>query len=80
MLRSTFVEGIQGPGHNSFFQDEEGRWMIAYHAQERKDYHCRCSTYHRVHFAADGLPMLNVTGKRDVATEIAEVEVDVELL
>ncbi|MDE7060716.1 MAG: family 43 glycosylhydrolase [Lachnospiraceae bacterium] len=80
MLRSTFVKGIQGPGHNSFFQDEDGRWMIAYHAQEREKYHCRCSTYHRVHFSADGLPMLNVAGERDVATEIAKVEVTVELL
>lgn len=80
MLRSTFVEGIQGPGHNSFFQDEDGQWMIAYHAQEREKYHCRCSTYHRVHFSADGLPMLNVAGKRDVAAEIREVEVTVEQL
>ena len=78
-LRSTFVEGIQGPGHNSFFRDEEGRLMIAYHAQERGKYNCRCSTYHRVHFSADGFPMLNVTGERDAAAELAQAEILVEL-
>ena len=78
-LRSTFVEGIQGPGHNSFFCDEEGRLMIAYHAQERGKYNCRCSTYHRVHFSADGFPMLNVTGERDTAKELAQAEISVEL-
>ncbi|MDE7298959.1 MAG: family 43 glycosylhydrolase [Lachnospiraceae bacterium] len=77
MLRSTFVEGIQGPGHNSFFRDEDGSLMIAYHAQERGKYNCRCSTYHRVHFSADGLPMLNVAGERDVAGALAEVEAKV---
>lgn len=79
MLRSTFVDGIEGPGHNSFFQDEDGRWMVAYHAQERGKYNCRCSTYHRVHFAADGLPVLNVAGERDVAAGIREVAVTVEV-
>ncbi|MDE7325783.1 MAG: family 43 glycosylhydrolase, partial [Lachnospiraceae bacterium] len=80
MLRSTFVEGIQGPGHNSFFRDEDGRWMIAYHAQEREKYHCRCSTYHRVHFSADGLPMLQVVSERDVAAGLKKVQAEVEVL
>lgn len=79
MLRSTFVDGINGPGHNSFFRDEAGRWMVAYHAQERGKYNCRCSTYHRVHFSADGIPMLNVSGERDVSKEIAKIAVEVEV-
>lgn len=80
MLRSTFVDGIQGPGHNSFFRDEDGRWMVAYHAQERGKYNCRCSTYHRVHFSVDGLPVLHVAGERDVADGIRKVVAEVEVL
>ena len=26
-------KGIFGPGHNSFFLDEEGAWCMAYHAR-----------------------------------------------
>lgn len=74
---SASVEGIQGPGHNSFFRNEEGKLMIAYHAQEREKYFKRCTAYHRVHVSKSGLPMLNVVGERDVAEKLRRVEIRV---
>ena len=73
VLHLLSIEGIQGPGHNSFFYDEKGRLMIAYHAQERKKYFCRCSAYHRVHLSKSGFPLLNVAGERDLPSEKQEV-------
>lgn len=75
VLASGYVDGIQGPGHNSFFQDEAGNLMIAYHAQEREKYFCRCSAFHRVHISKNGFPLLDVVGNRDVAEEMADVSV-----
>ena len=65
VLCSTFIEGIDGPGHNSFFYDEKGRLMVAYHAQETKQYHKRCTTMHPVHIGKNGFPFLNVTPVSD---------------
>lgn len=74
VLSSSSIEGIQGPGHNSFFRDEQGRLMIAYHAQEREKHFKRCSAFHRVHLSKSGFPLLNVAGERDLAEELREVE------
>lgn len=74
VFSSSSVKGIQGPGHNSFFRDEQGRLMIAYHAQERKKYFKRCTAFHRVHISESGFPLLNVAGERDVAEELRKVE------
>lgn len=49
--------------------------MIAYHAQEREKYFCRCSAFHRVHISKNGFPLLDVVGNRDVAEEMADVSV-----
>lgn len=79
VLSSSSIEGIQGPGHNSFFRDEQGRLMIAYHAQEREKYFKRCSAFHRVHLSKSGFPLLNVAGERDLAEELRRVELTVLL-
>lgn len=74
VFSSSSIEGIQGPGHNSFFRDEQGRLMIAYHAQEREKYFKRCSAFHRVHVSKSGFPLLNVAGERDLAKKLCKVE------
>ncbi len=74
VFSSSSIEGIQGPGHNSFFRDEQGRLMIAYHAQEREKYFKRCTAFHRVHLSKSGFPLLNVAGERDVAEKLRQVE------
>jgi hypothetical protein len=76
VLHLQSVEGILGPGHNSFFYDMDGRLMIAYHAQERDKYNCRCSAFHRVHLSASGFPPLIVVGERDLPAEMSDVEME----
>lgn len=75
VLHSGSVEGIQGPGHNSFFLNDQGELMIAYHSQERDKYHKRCSAYHHVHISKNGFPFLNVVGERDVPKSCERVKV-----
>ncbi len=45
-----------GPGHNSFFTDENGNLMIAYHAETDIHDHLRCDMIRRVCFKEDGTP------------------------
>ena len=60
MLHRGSVEGIEGPGHNSFFWNEKGELMVAYHAQEMDRHHMRCTTFHRVYINGQGMPLLHV--------------------
>lgn len=48
------LKGIDGPGHNSFFTDEFGKTMIAFHGQDGG----RQSGIHPIHFGKDGMPVL----------------------
>ncbi len=76
VMHSGSVEGIQGPGHNSFFRDETGTLMIAYHGQERDKYFKRCSAFHRVHISKSGFPLLNVAGSTELPEELLTVEAE----
>ncbi len=60
MLHRGSVEGIEGPGHNSFFRDEKGDLMIAYHAQDVEKSHKRCAAFHRVYINGQGMPLLHI--------------------
>lgn len=60
MLHRGSVQGIEGPGHNSFFRDEKGELMIAYHAQDMENTHKRCAAFHRVYFNEQGMPLLHI--------------------
>ena len=45
-----------GPGHNSFFTDDNGDLMIAYHGETAIDEHLRCDAIRKVYFKEDGIP------------------------
>ena len=45
-----------GPGHNSFFTDENGDLMIAYHGETGIHEHLRCDMIRKVCFKEDGTP------------------------
>ena len=45
-----------GPGHNSFYTDENGNLMIAYHAETELHEHLRCDMIRRVCYKEDGVP------------------------
>lgn len=48
------LKEIDGPGHSSFFVDESGNDMVAFHGQD----HGRQSGIHPVHFNEKGIPVL----------------------
>lgn len=71
------VEGIYGPGHNSFFTDAQGNLMIAYHAEDALEHHLRCDGIHRVHFNIHGEPVFDLSAKRDLDPALSQVEMEV---
>ncbi len=60
------VEGVFGPGHNSFFRNEEDELMIAYHGETDIKSNLRCDGIHRVHFRKDGTPYFQMSPADDV--------------
>ena len=63
------VAGEYGPGHNSFFVNEEGELMIAYHAETGLKESLRCDGIRRVHFRADGTPYFQMAAWEDLQEE-----------
>lgn len=63
------VEGHYGPGHNSFFVNDEGELMIAYHAETDIKDHLRCDAIRRVHFRKDGTPYFEMSREEDITEE-----------
>lgn len=72
------IDGIYGPGHNSFFRDYDGDIMIMYHAEEKiVGNGTRCSAMHRVHFSKKGLPVFNVANERDLSPALSDFSINV---
>lgn len=71
------VEGEYGPGHNSFFEDEDGDLMIAYHGETGLDQNLRCDGIRRVHFRRDGFPELGMSAGEDLNQKLREVKIKV---
>ncbi len=73
------VKGEYGPGHHSFYVDEEGNLMIAYHGETALESHLRCDGIRRVHFDIQGEPVFDLSAERDLAPELREVMLQVEV-
>lgn len=73
------VDGVYGPGHNSFFTDEEGNLMIAYHAVESIDSTIRCPGIRRIHFDIQGRPVFHMSEERDLKPELRRVRMQVNV-
>ncbi len=71
------VEGEYGPGHNSFFEDEDGDLMIAYHGETAIDQNLRCDGIRRVHFRRDGSPEFGMSAAEDVDPGLAKVKMKI---
>jgi GH43 family beta-xylosidase len=69
------VEGEYGPGHNSFYVNEDGELMIAYHAETGITETMRCDGIRRVHFRKDGSPYFGMSAKDDIGTESVSTNV-----
>ena len=74
------VKGEYGPGHHSFFVDEDGSLMIAYHGETELTSHLRCDGIRRIHFDIQGEPVFDMSAERDLAPELREVCIQVEVV
>ncbi|MCR5684228.1 MAG: family 43 glycosylhydrolase [Lachnospiraceae bacterium] len=72
------VKGEFGPGHNSFFENEEGELMIAYHGETDIKSHLRCDGIRRVHFRADGTPYFQMSKEEDVQSSEVKLKIRVK--
>lgn len=68
------VKGEYGPGHNSFFVDEDGDLMIAYHGETGLDQNLRCDGIRRVHFRKDGFPEFGMSDREDFNRRLGKVK------
>jgi GH43 family beta-xylosidase len=66
VLTFRSVAGEYGPGHNSFFVNDLGETMIAYHAETGIHEHLRCDGIRRVHFRKDGTPYFQMSAEEDL--------------
>ena len=73
LLSSRSVEGEFGTGHNAYVTDDDGLVWNTYHARPGID-GPRSSGIRRVHFNAEGFPVLDMTEEKDVKPELALVE------
>lgn len=77
MLSFYSVEGEYGPGHNSFYVNEEGELMIAYHAETALDRTIRCDGIRRVHFRHNGMPEFGMSAAEDLNPLLQKVRTQI---
>ena len=77
ILDSESVPGELGPGHSAFTIDEDGNDLFVYHM--RPNGGTRSATARRVHWAADGTPVLDMTLDREVKPEFRTVKGTIEV-
>lgn len=73
------VKDEYGPGHNTFYIDENNDLMIAYHAQESLKSNFRCTGIRRVHFNIRGMPVFDMSAERDLNPKLAGVTTRVKV-
>lgn len=76
-LASNFVEGEYGCGHNAFFTDEFGDTYITYHGVNAPDSRAIGPGIRRVHFGADGSPILCMSNEQDFPSDKEDVKITV---
>ncbi|HEX3020771.1 MAG TPA: family 43 glycosylhydrolase [Lachnospiraceae bacterium] len=75
------MNGVYGPGHNSFFRDYDGSIRILYHGEkELVPFGTRCSAMHRVHINKAGIPVFDLIEERDLNAELADLTLDVQVV
>lgn len=73
------VEGEYGPGHDSFFVDDDGNLMIAYHAEDALESRLRSDGIRRIHFDVQGMPRFDLSAERDLNPALREVSIQLVL-
>jgi len=65
-LSFASVPGELGPGHNSFFQDKEGDWWIAFHAVPEFSERIISDGIRRIHIDRTGRPRFDLAWEEDL--------------
>lgn len=78
-LASNYVAGEYGCGHNGFFTDEYGDVYITYHGVDAPLSSAIRPGIRRVHFAADGTPILHMSNEQDLPERERNVSIVVEI-
>ncbi len=79
VLATHHLTDCEGPGHNSFYVGDDGKTMIAYHAEPIGYENRRCTHIHRVHFNAKGFPVVGMNADRDLPEDKKDVKITVKL-
>lgn len=92
LLASRDVNGEEGPGHNSFTVDKDGNNIFVYHARPTSHNYgkcggagnplgdpCRHARLKRVHWAADGEPILKMTYENELKDENKTVSLKINV-
>ena len=76
-LASNFVPGEYGCGHNAFFKDEYGDTYITYHGVTSPESRAIGPGIRRVHFAANGEPIISMSNGQDLPDSERSVSITV---
>ena len=92
VLTSRHVDGEEGPGHNSFTKDKDGNDIFVYHARPTSHNYglcggagnplgdpCRHARIKRVHWAADGTPIISMSYDDELQPENQTVTATVKV-
>ena len=77
LLLSESVPGEYGPGHNSYYVNEDGNYVNVYHALPQNSGGKRHAGIREVYWSVDGTPVLDMTADEAVLPENKEVSVEV---
>ncbi|WP_433440784.1 family 43 glycosylhydrolase [Nonomuraea sp. CA-141351] len=80
VLATDARTGQWGPGHNTFSHDEDGLPLVVYHALTAPAAQGRSTAVRRVHWAADGRPVLDMRPDEEVAPHLRKVSTRVRVV
>lgn len=80
VLSHLSMKGIYGPGHCSFFMDEEENLMIAYHAQSDNQNSTRCTGIHRIHTNQNKRPVFDLCYELDIDSRYSTISTILEVI
>lgn len=78
VLTGLSVEGLCGPGHNSYVKETDGTLINVYHAK-KGIYGSRDTFLRIVHFGADGASILDMTEENEILPENKTVTMTVKV-
>ena len=78
ILTGLSVEGLCGPGHNSYVKETDGTLINVFHVK-KGIYGSRDAFLRIVHFGADGAPILDMTEENEILPENKNVTMTIKV-